>query len=45
MSELNLESAQTIVKASLAHAHEKKMKPLAVAVLDARGALLSLIHI
>ena len=39
MSELNLESAQTIVKAALAHAREKKMKPLAVAVLDARGAL------
>jgi uncharacterized protein GlcG (DUF336 family) len=39
MSELTLEIAQTIVTAALAKAREKKMKPLAVAVLDARGAL------
>ena len=39
MSELNPENAQTIVKTALAFAREKKMKPLAVAVLDARGAL------
>jgi uncharacterized protein GlcG (DUF336 family) len=39
MSEVTLEIAQTIVTAALASAREKKMKPLAVAVLDARGAL------
>lgn len=39
MSELTLEAAQTIVTAGLAEARAKKMKPLAIAVLDARGAL------
>ena len=39
MSELKLETAQTIVSASIAEARVKKMKPLAVAVLDVRGAL------
>jgi uncharacterized protein GlcG (DUF336 family) len=39
MSELTLEAAQTIVTAALTEARAKKMKPLAVAVLDARGAL------
>lgn len=39
MSELTLEAAQTIVAAGLAEARAKKMKPLAIAVLDARGAL------
>jgi len=39
MPELTLETAQTIVTAALAEARAKKMKPLAVAVLDARGAL------
>jgi uncharacterized protein GlcG (DUF336 family) len=39
MSELTLEVAQTIVTAALTEARAKKMKPLAVAVLDARGAL------
>ena len=39
MSELTLKQAQIIVTAALAHAREKNMNPLAVAVLDARGAL------
>ncbi len=39
MSELTLENAQTIVAAALKHAGEAKFNPLAVAVLDARGAL------
>jgi len=39
MSELTLEAALTIVTAALVEARAKKMKPLAVAVLDARGAL------
>lgn len=39
MTDLTLAAAETIVKAGLAHARAQKMKPLAVAVLDARGAL------
>jgi uncharacterized protein GlcG (DUF336 family) len=39
MSELTLAAAQTIITAALAEARAKKMKPLGVAVLDARGAL------
>jgi len=39
MSDLTLSAAQTIVTAALAEARAKKMKPLAVAVLDARGAM------
>ena len=39
MSELTLEKAQAIVAAALAHARGAGMKPLAVAVLDARGVL------
>jgi uncharacterized protein GlcG (DUF336 family) len=39
MSELTLEKAQAIVEAALAHARGAGMKPLAVTVLDARGAL------
>lgn len=36
---LTLKKAQTIVKHALSSAREKAMKPLAVVVLDARGAL------
>ncbi|HVV93520.1 MAG TPA: heme-binding protein [Hyphomicrobiales bacterium] len=36
---LTLAAAQTIVSAALAHGREKGMKPLAVLVFDARGAL------
>jgi uncharacterized protein GlcG (DUF336 family) len=36
---LLLQPAQTILSAALAYAEEKKLKPLAVVVLDARGAL------
>ncbi len=39
MSELTLVAAQTIITAALAEARAKKMKPLGIAVLDARGAL------
>jgi uncharacterized protein GlcG (DUF336 family) len=39
MTDLNLATAETIIKAALAHARAKKFNPLAVAVLDARGAL------
>jgi len=39
VSELNLEQAQTMVAAALAHARANAMNPLAVCVLDARGAL------
>jgi uncharacterized protein GlcG (DUF336 family) len=39
MSELTLEKAQAIVEAALVHARGAGMKPLAVTVLDARGAL------
>jgi uncharacterized protein GlcG (DUF336 family) len=37
MSAITLAQAQTIVATALAHAREKKMQPLAVIVLDARG--------
>lgn len=36
---MQLETAQTIVTAALAHARTQSFKPLAVVVLDARGAL------
>ncbi len=39
MTELTQSAAQSIVAAALAHAREKKFMPLAVSVLDARGAL------
>ena len=39
MSHLTLEKAQTIIAAALAHAREQRYSPLAVVVLDARGAL------
>jgi uncharacterized protein GlcG (DUF336 family) len=39
MTELTQEAAQSIIAAALAHAREKKLLPLAVSVLDARGAL------
>jgi uncharacterized protein GlcG (DUF336 family) len=39
MTELTLEKAQTVVAAALACAREKKMAPMGVAVLDARGVL------
>ena len=42
MTDLSLETAQTIVAAALASAREKKMKPLAVVVYDSRGALKAL---
>jgi uncharacterized protein GlcG (DUF336 family) len=39
MTDLTLSAAQSIVTAALAYAREKKFLPLAVSVLDARGAL------
>lgn len=42
MSDLTLAQAQTILGAALAHARAAGMKPLAVAVIDARGALRAL---
>ncbi len=36
---MKLEIAQKVLAAALAHARDKKMQPLAVVVLDARGAL------
>jgi len=39
MTDLTLEAAQTIVNAGLKHARSANMKPLGIAVLDARGAL------
>lgn len=39
MTELTLAVAQTIAAAAIAHAREKKLLPLAVSVLDGRGAL------
>ena len=39
MPDLTLVAAQQIVSAAFAHARTKNFKPLAVAVLDARGAL------
>ncbi len=39
MAELTLETAQAIVAAALDHARGARFQPMAVAVLDARGAL------
>ena len=39
MEELTLTKAQTVVAAALAHSRQKSFAPMAVAVLDARGAL------
>lgn len=39
MNSLSLAAARTILDAALAHARAKEMKPLAVCVLDGRGAL------
>jgi uncharacterized protein GlcG (DUF336 family) len=39
MTDLTQSAAQSIVAAALAHARDKKLLPLAVSVLDARGAL------
>ena len=39
MPELTLAAAQTIVAEALAHARREGRKPLAVAVLDSRGAI------
>ena len=39
MAELSLSDAQTIIAGALAHAEAEGLKPLCVAVLDARGAL------
>ena len=39
MPDLTLDHARTMLDAALAKASEKSFKPLAVAVLDARGAL------
>jgi uncharacterized protein GlcG (DUF336 family) len=41
MTDLTQTAAQSIVAAALAHAREKGFMPLAVSVLDARGALKS----
>ena len=38
MAELSLETAQKILNAALAKAIEKKLKPLVITILDARGA-------
>jgi uncharacterized protein GlcG (DUF336 family) len=38
MTDLTLAAADTIIKAGLAHARDKNMKPLGIVVLDARGA-------
>ena len=39
MSELNLETARRILDRALAEGTERKLNPLAVALLDARGAV------
>ena len=39
MTELTLAKAETVIAAALKHAREKSLAPMAVAVLDARGAL------
>jgi len=39
LAQLTLDKAQTLVAAALRHGREKAMNPLAVCVLDARGAL------
>jgi uncharacterized protein GlcG (DUF336 family) len=42
MTQLTLAAAQTVITAALAHAREKSLAPMAVAVLDARGVLKAL---
>lgn len=42
MPDLKLRAAQKILSAALKAAREKELKPLAIAVLDARGALRAL---
>jgi uncharacterized protein GlcG (DUF336 family) len=39
MTDLTLAAADTIIKAGLAHARAKNMKPLGIVVLDARAAV------
>jgi uncharacterized protein GlcG (DUF336 family) len=39
MTDLTLAAADTIIKAGLAHARQKNMKPLGIVVLDARAAV------
>ena len=39
MPDLTLDAAQSIIAGALAHARGENLKPLAVAVLDARGVL------
>lgn len=39
MTDLTLETAQTIIREGLKHGRDGKMKPLGIVVLDARGAL------
>jgi uncharacterized protein GlcG (DUF336 family) len=39
MTELTLQAAQTILAKALAHGRAANLKPLAIAVFDARGAL------
>jgi uncharacterized protein GlcG (DUF336 family) len=41
MSELNLAAAQALIAAALKHARAQDFRPLGVAVLDARGALIA----
>lgn len=41
MSQLNLAAAQALIAAALAHARAQNFLPIAVAVLDARGALIA----
>jgi uncharacterized protein GlcG (DUF336 family) len=41
MKTITLTQAQTVVAGALAYAREKKLKPLGVAVLDVRGALVA----
>ncbi|MBX3523888.1 MAG: heme-binding protein [Xanthobacteraceae bacterium] len=41
MPELTLEKAQSIISAGLKHAHDAKLKPLGIVVLDARGAMVA----
>ena len=41
MPDLNLSTAQALITATLEHARAKAFKPLGVAVLDARGALIA----
>jgi uncharacterized protein GlcG (DUF336 family) len=41
MTALTLDAAQALISATLAHGRAQRFKPLAVAVLDARGALVA----